>query len=136
MSADDAVFVEQQLERAKTHAHAVRERALSVSKIARRVVTTGKRAVVAATFGAALWRVIEQLSQVAARTIAGSGGAAYILICVVGLCYSRGYYDRFEGIDILDLFSTSDFLLSGLNNICLLVVAFLVPGAMLLGPSQ
>ena len=131
MPADDTTSVEQRLEQAKARAHAAREYALEVSNTARRVVTTRKWAVVRATFNSARWKVSEQLAQVAARTIAGPGGVAYILICVVGLCYSRGYYDKFEGIDILNLFSTSDFLLSGFNNILLLVVAFLVPAAML-----
>ncbi len=51
------------------------------------------------------------------------GALAYLLIAVTGSLYSLAFYRLFE-INIFGFFDTSDFLLSGLQNVKIMLIGF------------
>ena len=130
MPDDDTAPAEARLEQARASVRIASQNAQNVREKAHQVIRARKRVVFVATFKGARWKVREQMAQILARSIAAPGGVWYVLICLVGLVYSRGYYDKFD-VNILNLFSTPDFLLSAFNNLLSLAVAVLVPLAML-----
>ena len=130
MPDDDTAPEEARLEQARASVRVASQNAQNVREKAHQVIRARKRVVFVATFKGARWKVREQMAQILARSIAAPGGVWYVLICLVGLVYSRGYYDKFD-VNILNLFSTPDFLLSAFNNLLSLAVAVLVPLAML-----
>lgn len=70
----------------------------------------------------AWWRVFESIVE---YSIARLGTLMYLLVALVGLTYSVGYYREF-GINILDYFDTPDFFLSGFNHLGALLGGALV----------
>ena len=83
---------------------------------------------IAATRGA-YWRVVEILTKAALPTV---GTISYLLMALVGLAYAQGYYYRFNGLQILSLFNTPDFLLSAFENVWVLMLALIAPLLLLL----
>ncbi|MDE0178703.1 MAG: hypothetical protein OXP36_08905, partial [Gammaproteobacteria bacterium] len=55
------------------------------------------------------------------------GSFFYLMVALVGITYSLGYYDRFEDVDILGLFDTPDFLLSAFGNLWALLFGIVAP---------
>ena len=107
---------QQRLDRAK-------ERVDLVKGLAESVIATAKRKVALAAKRKASWKVIELFLE---RTFATLGTSSYIWISAVGLTYSIAFYFRFEGIQIIDFFETSDFLLSAFGNVIVPIIAAIV----------
>ena len=55
------------------------------------------------------------------------GSFFYLMVALIGITYSLGYYDRFEDVDILGLFDTPDFLLSAFGNLLALSFGIVAP---------
>ena len=110
---------------AKSHAREVSAWAASVRTVAYEVIADAKRRIKSAAIRGAVWRIFELVAQ---YTFAGIGIVLYVLICLIGLAYSVGYYDRFEDdIHILSYFDTADFLLSAFGNLGSLVAGVALP---------
>ena len=95
-----------------------------VAQQAATVVARAKRDLRSAARSGAYLRVIELLK---AHGLAAVGSVSYLLIALVGLAYSYGYYRQFDGIHIFGLFDTSDFFLSAFGNLGALSTAFFAP---------
>ncbi len=60
------------------------------------------------------WKILEFL---ALYTLVTLGTSSYLLVSIIGLTYSWGFYSQFNAINIFDFFDTPDFLLSAFLNL-------------------
>ena len=58
------------------------------------------------------------------QTVVKLGSLLYLVVCLIGLLYSKGFYDQFDDVRIFELFDTPDFILSAFANLNALGIGF------------
>ena len=69
------------------------------------------------------WEILELFAQ---YTLATLGTSSYLLVSIIGVMYSWGFYSQFESFHIFDFFDTPDFLLGAFQNLTVLFIGTIV----------
>lgn len=120
---------ETRLRAAEEFARAARSNTIAVKKLARQTTNRARVQIINAASKSGWWRGFELLAEYSAKAL---GTVFYVIIALIGITYSLGYYRRFEPIDILSLFDTPDFLLSAFGSPWALVIGILSPAIVLI----
>ena len=103
------------------------ERNERVTSVGTKVVRTAQHKLRKSASSGAGSRVFELVMQ---GGVFGSGSLWYVVIALVGIFYSMGYW-QFHGIQIFDYFGTQDFLLSAFDNPLAVLAGGTVPFVLL-----
>ena len=107
-----------------------RKRTTYVDGLAQKVKSTTREKRFDTAFYGAGWRVYELIVK---HALAKLGSISYLVVCLIGLVYSRGFYGQFESVRILELFHTPDFLLSAFGSLKSLIIGLIALVVLLLG---